>query len=128
RGRIGRREIPNPAEERRLPHLDGDRERFVEREKHWDGQQDRQTARCRVHLLGLIKLQHFLLLTLGIGGVTLLHFLHLRLQRAHLRHRFRRLIDERKQEELDHYRRQEDGDAEIECDAHRGQPARQRVQ
>ena len=41
--------------------------------------EDRHAARDRIDLLGLIELQDFLLLALLIGGVTLLHLLHLRL-------------------------------------------------
>ena len=35
-GRIGRREILDPAEERRVAHLDGDEQHLVEREEHRD--------------------------------------------------------------------------------------------
>jgi hypothetical protein len=41
-GRIRRRQILDPAEERRVPHLDGDEQHLVEREEHRDLDQDRQ--------------------------------------------------------------------------------------
>ena len=46
-----------------------------------------------------VKRTLWLLLTLFVGGVALLHFLHLRLQAAHLRHRLERLVDERKHQD-----------------------------
>jgi hypothetical protein len=41
-GRVGRREVLDPAEERRVPHLDGDEQHLVEREEDRDLDQDRQ--------------------------------------------------------------------------------------
>ena len=50
-GRIGGRQVVDPAEERRVPHLDGDEQHLVEREEHRDLDDDRQAARDRVDLL-----------------------------------------------------------------------------
>ena len=62
RGRIRRRQVVDPAIERRMAHLDGDEQHFVEREEHRNCEQHRQAARHRVHLLALVQLHHLLLL------------------------------------------------------------------
>ena len=55
-GRIDRRQVVDPAEERRVPHLDGHENDLVEREEHRDLHDHGQAAAGRVHLLGLVEL------------------------------------------------------------------------
>ena len=59
---IGRGEIVDPAEERRLPHLDRAEQNLVEREEDGDLDQHRQTTRHRIDLLALVELHDLLLL------------------------------------------------------------------
>ena len=44
-GRIGRAEVPDPAEERRVPHLEGDEDDLVEREEHRNLHHHRRRSR-----------------------------------------------------------------------------------
>ena len=117
RRRIGRRKILDPAEERRVAHVDGDEQHLVEREEHRDLQQDRQAAGERIDLLVLVELHHLLLLALLVVLVAFLDALHLRLQLLHLRHRLVLLVGEREEGGLHDQREDEDGDAEVADDA-----------
>ena len=115
-GRIGRAKIPDPAEERRVPHLDGDENDLVEREEHRDLDHHRQTAGDRIDPLALEQL-HLLLLLLGaIVRIELLQRGDLRLDLLHLRHRLVGAIGEREEGELDEDGDDEDRDAEIADD------------
>ena len=113
RGRIGGREVVDPAVERRVAHLDGDEQHFVEREKDRDLDDDRQTAGDRVDLLLLVELHHRLLLLHLVIGEALADRHHLRLHRLHFRHRGVGFVGEREEEELDDDRDDQDGEAEI---------------
>ena len=113
RGRIGRREVLDPAEERRVPHLDGDEQHLVEREEDRDLDDDRQAAGDRIDLLLLVELHHRLLLLHLVVGEALADRHHLRLHRLHLRHRGVGLVGEREEEQLDDDGDDQDGDAEI---------------
>ena len=113
RGRIGRREILDPAEERRVPHLDGDEQHLVEREEHRDLDHDRQAAGDRIDLLLLVELHQRLLLLHLVVAVALADRHHLRLHRLHLRHRGVGLVGEREEHDLDEHGDDQDGDAEI---------------
>ena len=112
-GRIGLREILDPAVERRLAHFDGDEQDLVEREEDRDLDQHRQTAGDRIDLLALEQLHLLLLLLHLVVGVFGLQFLELRLQRLHLRHRQIRLVGEREEGELDDDGDGQDREAEI---------------
>ncbi len=103
----------DPAEERRVPHLDGDEQHLVEREEDGDLDQDRQAAGDRIDLLLLVELHHRLLLLHLVVGEALADGRHLGLHRLHLRHRGVRLVGEREEEDLDQQREDQDGDAEI---------------
>ena len=113
RGRIGRGQILDPAEERRVPHLDGDVEHLVEREEHRDLQQHRPAAGDRIDLLGLVELHHRLLLLHLVVRVFLADLQHLRLHLLHVRHRLVGLVGEREEDGLDDDGGGEDGEAEI---------------
>ena len=112
-GRIGRRQILDPAEERRVAHFDGDEQHLVEREEHRDLQGDGKTAGDRVDLLLLVDLHHLLLLLHLVVGIALLQRGQLRLHRFHLRHRGVGLVGEREEQQLHQHRHQQDRDAEI---------------
>ena len=112
-GRIRRREVVDPAEERRVPHLDGDEQHLVEREEHRNLDRDRQTAGQRIDLLLLVE-RHQLLLLLGlVVGIARAQRRHLRLHRLHLRHRGIGFVGEREEGRLDQHGDDQDGDAEI---------------
>ncbi len=112
-GRIRRRQILDPAEERRVPHFDGDEQHLVEREEHRNLHHDGKATGDRVDLLLLVDLHHLLLLLHLVVGIALLQRGQLRLHRFHLRHRRVGLVGEREEEELHQHRHQQDGDAEI---------------
>ena len=112
-GRVGRRQVLDPAVERRVPHLDRDEQHLVEREEHRHLDQDRQAAGQRIDLLLLVELHQRLLLLHLVVGVALADRGHLRLHRLHLRHRGVGLVGEREEDDLDEDGDQQDGDAEI---------------
>ena len=111
--RIGRRKVLDPAEERRVPHLDRDEQHLVEREEHRDLHEDGQAAGGRVHLLLLVQLHHRLLLAHAIVAVAVLELHQLGLELLHLAHRHIGFVREREEHELDEERDDEDGQAEI---------------
>ena len=113
RGRIGCRKIADPAEERRVPHLDGDEQDLVEREEDRDLDQHRPAARDRIDLLLLVELHHRLLQAHAVVLEPLLQLLHLRLQLLHLGHRGIGAVGEREEDRLHDDRHGEDGEAEI---------------
>ena len=112
-GRVRRREVLDPAVERRVPHLDRDEQHLVEREEHRNLHQDRQAAGQRIDLLLLVELHQRLLLLHLVVAVALADRHHLRLHRLHLRHRGVGLVGEREEHELDEDGDQQDGDAEV---------------
>src|SRR5882672_8489943 len=61
-GRVRCRQISNPAEERRMTHLDRDEQHFVKREKNRNLDKCRQASRDRVDLLLPVELHRRLLL------------------------------------------------------------------
>ena len=112
-GRIRRRQIVDPAEERRVPHFDGDEQHLVEREEHRNLDGYRQTTGQRIDLLLLVE-RHQLLLLLGlVVGIARAQRGHLRLHRLHLRHRGVGFVGEREEGRLDQHGDDQDRDAEI---------------
>ena len=112
-GRIRRRQIVDPAEERRVPHFDGDEQHFVQREEHRNLDCYRQTTGQRIDLLLLVE-RHQLLLLLGlVVGIARFQRGHLRLHRFHLRHRGVGFVGEREEGRLDQHGDEQDCDAEI---------------
>ena len=112
-GRIGRRQVVDPAEERRVPHLDGDEQHFIEREEHRDLDGDRQAAGQRIDLLFLVQRHQFLLLLGLVVGIARAQRGHLRLHRLHLGHRGVGLVGEREERRLDQHGDDQDRQAEI---------------
>ena len=115
-GRIGRGKIPDPAEERRVPHLDGDENDLVEREEHRNLDHHRQAAGDWIDALALEQLHLLLLLLDAIVRVEFFQRGDLRLDLLHLRHRLVGAIGEREEGELDKDSNDENGDAEIADD------------
>ena len=111
--RIGRREIVDPAIERRVPHLDRDVEHLVEREEHRDLDHDRQAAGHRVGADALVERHHLLVEPLLVVAEALAQLRHLRLEQLHLAHGAIGFVGEREEERLDEHRQQHDGEAEI---------------
>ena len=111
--RIGRREIVDPAVERRVPHLDRDIERLVEREEHRNLDDDRQAARHRVGADALVERHHLLVEALLVVAEALAQLRHLGLKLLHLAHRAVGFVGEREEDELDDHRQQHDREAEI---------------
>src|SRR6185369_8716751 len=109
RGRIGRREVLDPAVERRVAHFDGDEQHLVEREEYRDLQRDGKATGDRVDLLLAVDLHHLLLLLLAVVRIALLQRGQLRLHRLHLRHRGVGFVGEREEQQLYQYRHQQDG-------------------
>ena len=86
-GRVGRRKIVDPAEERRVAHLDGDEEHLVEREEHRDLDDDGQAAAAG---LTFSDLYSAIIACCMLGVVVLVALAqrrHLRAQRLHPAHR-----------------------------------------
>ena len=100
-GRIGRREIVDPAEKRRMPHLDRHEQHLVERKEHRNLDHDRQAAGQRVGPDLLVHRHDFLLLARLVVGKALADLHHLRLQELHLAHRRIGFIGEREKRHLD---------------------------
>ena len=126
RRRVGRGEVPDPAEERCVPHVDGDEQHLVEREEHRDLQQDRQATRGRVYLLVLVKRHQLLLLLDAVVLEAVADLLHLGLQLLHLGHQLVALVGQREERELDEHGRGEDGEAVVA--EHLRQPVQQAEQ
>ncbi len=103
----------DPAEERRVAHVDRDVEHFIECEEHRYLQKDRHTARNRVHLLLLVQVHEFLLLAHLVVFVALADLLHLRLQLFHLCHRGELLVGEREEGKSHEHGEDQNGDAEV---------------
>ena len=99
--RVARRQVLDPADERRLAHLDALEQHPVEREEERDLHQHRQAAGDRVDLLALVELHHRAGLALAIVLVALLHGLEARRDRAHLRHRAAARLGQLVEHELD---------------------------
>ena len=99
RGRIGRREVLDPAEERRVAHLDGDEEHLVEREEDRDLHRHRPAAGERIDLLLLVQLHQRLLLLDLVVLEALAELRHLRLHLLHRAHRLVGLVGEREEDE-----------------------------
>ncbi len=85
-GWVLRRKVVDPSEKRRVPHLDGDEQDLVQREKDRDLDHDRQAAAQRIDLFPLVQLHQFLLLLGLVVGITFAQSHHLRLHGLHLRH------------------------------------------
>ena len=112
-GRVGRGEVLDPADERRVAHLDGDEQHLVEREEHRDLHHDRQTAGERIDLLLLVELHQRLLLLHLVVAVALADRDHFRLHRLHLRHRGVGFVGEREEHDLDQHGDDQDREAEV---------------
>src|SRR4029078_3550815 len=104
---------PAPAEEWRVPHLDGHEQYLIKGEEDRNLDNDGQAARQGRNLLLLVKLHQLLLLLHAVVGIKLLETFHFRLQLLHLAHRFIRFIGKREEQALDQHRHYEDGKAEI---------------
>ena len=91
----------DPAEERRVPHLDGDEDHLVEGEEHRNLDHHRQAAGDRIDAF-LLEQRHLRLLLLGaVVGIEVLERGDLRLDLLHLRHRAVALVGEREEGELE---------------------------
>ena len=102
----------NPAEKRRLAHLDGDGQHLVERIEDRDLHQHGQAAHQRIDLLPLIQ-RHGLLLQLGLVLLELLfQLLDHGLDLLHLAHRLEALVGEREEDQPDHHGQRQDGHAD----------------
>mmetsp|Transcript_18432 Transcript_18432/g.29967 ORF Transcript_18432/g.29967 Transcript_18432/m.29967 type:complete len:301 (+) Transcript_18432:1403-2305(+) len=99
-----------------MPQFDGDKDHLVEREEDRDLEQDRQTARSRVHLFLLIELHHPLLHFLPVVARGFLELFHLGLKLFHLGHRDIGFIGQWEQDRLDHQRQPNDRPAHIAND------------
>src|ERR1700751_1265918 len=113
RGRVRRRQIVNPAEEGRMPHLDRHKQHFVEREEHRDLNHDRQAAGQWIGADTLVERHHLLLLAGLVVRKALAQFLDLRLQELHLAHCVVRFVGEREEEQLYAQREQQGRQAKI---------------
>ncbi len=111
-GGVGRREIVDPAVERRVAHLDGDVEHLIEREEHRDLDEDRQAAGHGIGADALVERHHLLVEPRLVLAEALAQLLHLRLQRLHLAHRAVGFVGEREEQPLDAQCEQQDGEAE----------------
>ncbi len=111
--RVGRGKVLDPAEERRVPHVDGDEQHLVQREEHGNLDHHRQAAGQRVDLLLLVKLHHLLLLLDLVVLEALAHALHLRLELLHLAHRAVGGVRQREEQRLHEHGEDQDRDAEI---------------
>ena len=69
-----------------MAQFDRDKDNLVERKEDRDLHQDRQTARCGVHLVLLVQLHHALLHLLAIIACSFLELFHLWLKLFHLGH------------------------------------------
>src|SRR5262249_38650261 len=112
-GRIRRRQILNPAEERGVTGLDGYIKNFIEREENRDLYQDRQAARHRVDLLLFIQGHQRLLLFDLVVAIAFGKAVNFRLQLLHLAHRLVGFVCERKESQLEQHRDDQDPYAEI---------------
>src|SRR6516162_6553770 len=100
RSRVRRRQIVNPAEERRMPHLDRHKQHFVEREEHRDLKHNRQATGQWIGANTLVERHHLLLLAGLVVRKALAQFLDLGLQELHLAHCVVRLVGKREEEQL----------------------------
>ncbi len=103
----------DPAEERRMPHLDRHEQHFIEREKHGHLDNHGQAAGNGIHFLALVKLHHLLLLAQAVFGEARAQAFDFRLKLLHPAHRFVGRIRKREEDELDHNGEQQDRHAEI---------------
>ena len=103
----------DPAEERRVTHLDRHIEHLVEREEDRNLDQDRPAARQRIDLLLLVELHHLLLLLHPVVRIFFADFHHLGLHLLHVGHRLVGLVGQREEDQLDDDRGREDSEAEI---------------
>ena len=118
RRRIGRRKVLDPAEERRVAHVDRDEQHLVEREEDRDLQQDRPAAGERIDLLRCDKGPSALAAASSCRPCSARACARIsRLQLLHLRHRSVLLAGEREERSLHEHRQDEDGDAEVVHDA-----------
>ena len=98
---IGRREIVDPADPRRMPQLDRGKQHPVQRDEHRNLDQDRETATERIDFLGLVHFHHLDLKLLLVVRVLRLQGLELGRDHFHLRHRTRAGVIERIEHALD---------------------------
>src|SRR6185437_799937 len=115
--RIGCREILNPAEERRVAHVDRDEQHLIKREEDGDLQQDRPASGQRIDLLLFVEIEDLFLLALGVVLVKFLYALHLRLQLFHARHARVLLVGKRKERRFHEHCQYKNRDAEVVHDA-----------
>ncbi len=113
RGRILRRKILDPAEERRVAHLDGDEHHLVKGEEDRNLDHDRQTARGRVGAFLLVKRHHLLIEALLVVAEALAQLQHFGLKLPHLGHGAVRLVGEREEHQLDAHGEDQDPNAEV---------------
>src|SRR5690606_13653465 len=106
--RVRRRQIMNPAKERRMTHFDGDINGLIKREEHRNLHKDRQAAGHRIELFLAVKLHHLLLETRLVILVPFLQRLHLGLHDLHPAKSLVGFVGEREESELDQYRKRED--------------------
>ena len=111
--RIDRRQVLDPAVERRVAHLDRHEQHLVEREEDRDLDQDRQAAGGGVDLLALVEGHHLLVELLPVVAEALAQLHHFRLQRLHLAHRAVGLVGQREEDQLDPDGERQDRQAEI---------------
>src|SRR5689334_8799342 len=96
-----------------MPHIDGDEQHLVEREKHRNLQDDRDTTRHRINFLVLVKSHQLLLLLDAVVFEPFPDLFHFRLQLFHLCHGLVALVGEREERELDEYRGGQNGKAVV---------------
>ena len=110
---IARRQVLDPAHERRLAHLHALEQHPVEREEERDLYQHRQAAGDRVDLLALVELHHRPRLALAVVLVALLNSLQPRRDCLHLRHRAAARLRELVEHQLDQERDDDDRPAPV---------------
>src|SRR5262245_5027492 len=96
------------ADERRVLHLDGDRERDVERVEDRNLDDHRQASAQRVNPMLAVELHRFALHSLGVAFMLGAQRIDLRLERLHRLHRPHALEREREEDDLREHGEEDD--------------------